>query len=289
MAPSDERAPSGSSSTSNLAFLASPVVLAFVGGMVSSSVVWYSIGRMLRGEGGGGEKDTTFSWVSMNDFKHRIGELPGLPRRAHWPWDRRRSSSNITTSDSTAKGRKESTQERSQLGTSPASSTTTTHLKSDLCIGSIFGLDVGGSLGKLVYFEQESSTIESTTETSSMMGRQHSRQRAYRTAASAQAVLLARRGLVRLNSAEETADHGHHRNYVLHRQRSHSQENLSCSYRQLRKNPEQQQRRSSVTEASSSPSLTKPELHHSALSDEDVQNLHRLRQECLCRNPSLLA
>lgn len=163
---------------------------------------------------GGSSRDTMpdssplfLRWPSMDELKSRIGELPssywhslgGTPtttaiRRTPWPWDRKatrsRSQSPTITAPPTSSG--EVHLPAPPLPQPPPPDTAPNHnstLKSEVCIGSIFGLDVGGTLAKLVYFEQKSEQrYDSQFRTSSM------RDRWYRSSASAQAVLLARRG-----------------------------------------------------------------------------------------------
>ena len=104
------------------------------------------------------------------------------------------NAANTLEDNNTAKGIKRSATQNSNNDNN--------NKKSDLCIGSIFGLDVGGTLSKLVYFEK--GKTESITE--------HHRERLYRNAASARAVLLARRGATnnwRTNAVRTTiAGHG---------------------------------------------------------------------------------
>jgi len=137
--------------------------LSFVGGILASSLVWWQLSTTTEQE----VRALAPHWMALQDWKRkmeetlqrvktledlkellrdvsgdissRIGELPGLSKRRRWPWDRRRPR-----------------RERQTSTLSPASSRTTAeeNMKSDLCIGSIFGLDVGGTLAKLVYFEQ---------------------------------------------------------------------------------------------------------------------------------------
>jgi len=107
-------------------------------------------------------------------YYNHIGELPPpLKRRSHWPWQtrkRRLSPRNEVTSS-----QEEEEEKRSMsLGTSSFGSTSAEPVsdaknsninhnqidndehEKEFCIGSIFGMDVGGTLAKLVYFEQKS-------------------------------------------------------------------------------------------------------------------------------------
>jgi pantothenate kinase len=116
--------------------------------------------------------------MSVEEIRSRVGELPSLrrsPTRKHWPWNRsktnRGKASNVNNSPPQ----------------SPLFGPSENSKKSDFCIGSIFGLDVGGTLAKLVYFEQRTENAEANFVPF--------RERIYRSSASAHAVLLARRGV----------------------------------------------------------------------------------------------
>eukprot|EP00977_Amphora_coffeiformis_P016193 scaffold4940_cov163-Amphora_coffeaeformis.AAC.8 len=87
---------------------------------------------------------------TAEDLKSRIGELPRQIRR-QWPWQTlgRRQTSKASDVDF----------EDDAFSFDSANSVTSTtpapaEDKSGFCIGSIFGLDVGGTLAKLVYFEE---------------------------------------------------------------------------------------------------------------------------------------
>jgi type II pantothenate kinase len=94
----------------------------------------------------------------------RIGELPHSIQRTRWPWDRmKRSSSHSDSSDERLGNGNplsavESVADRDDMEkadlSANAESTDFSDEKSSLCIGAIFGLDVGGTLAKLCYFEQ---------------------------------------------------------------------------------------------------------------------------------------
>lgn len=169
---------------------------------------------------------------SLDGIRNRIGELPGLSRRRRWPWDRSRAKSKKPEVE---------TPIRSGDGIQPPE--LITRDKSDLCIGSIFGLDVGGTLGKLVYFEQKSAvnTLNEST------GTPHHRERTYRAAASAKTVLMAR------------ADHRREKASLF----------PSTSFSSTTPEP-------SSAERVRSGGLSK---RHSRRSSEDLANLNRLRQE----------
>ena len=167
--------------------------LAFLAGVLSTAAAWCAIDyrrrrrRRRRDEQSYYEDyededvDASFlRWVRTNvvdDIKTRIGELPSVHRvrRTHWPWDREKKNRSPRRSVSPETERHPPSQEVNE--------------KSDFCIGSIFGLDVGGTLAKLVYFEQKAEQSSATSEFHPL------RERMYQRNASAQAVLLARRGV----------------------------------------------------------------------------------------------
>lgn len=126
----------------------------------------------------------------------RIGELPISFKRTHWPWEtiRRKMSSGGGSEGTNADGtvavvdegenpkpenggsslptRKEAPVVETVNGddddnsvSHDAKNATAEHEgnaepEKKLCIGSIFGLDVGGTLGKLVYFEQKTAAFD---------------------------------------------------------------------------------------------------------------------------------
>ncbi|KAL3945665.1 MAG: hypothetical protein SGBAC_000233 [Bacillariaceae sp.] len=115
----------------------------------------------------------------------RIGELPHeffTQRRGptHWPWEtirRKLSRGNVGSMYG------ESVEDVSEAEETEEVASTADKEK-ETCIGSIFGLDVGGTLAKLVYFEKKSADYDPVSP----------RERHYHVAASAQAVSVARRG-----------------------------------------------------------------------------------------------
>lgn len=118
-------------------FWTAPTTISFIAGAAGASIVWYFTSTPnISGE----EALEVF-----RDLKYRIGELPSIRKRRRWPWDRRRSTSKESGDASNSKISSYSTKELPDTGKD-----------SDTCIGSIFGLDVGGTLAKLVYFEQKS-------------------------------------------------------------------------------------------------------------------------------------
>ena len=149
----------------------SDVLLSFVAGAVSSSLLWWTLTRLRH-------QNTDASWridhpAWVEEIKSRIGELPS--KRMRWPWDKKRASSLDNN-----------TQEDDDDTPTPSPPPLSPQDKTGLCIGSIFGLDVGGTLAKLVYFEQRSTEVHSSH-----------REQAHHRAVSAKLVLQARRGMPR--------------------------------------------------------------------------------------------
>ena len=227
----------------------SPTLISFAAGVLSSSAVWYYANAQRRrrelAQAGeqqplGDNKEAPFlSWaVSMDDIKSRIGELPSLRRRQRWPWDRRRT--RISEDSDTLVKPDDATEPSSPVDE-----------KSGFCIGSIFGLDVGGTLAKLVYFEERPEYCDTEN-----VGH---RERSYQHSASAQAVLMARRGLV------EDKNNG----IKPYRKRAQSQ-NTPYSPRRIRKiiTPKVKRTRSGKGLES-----------HSMASEKDLESLYKLRQE----------
>jgi len=113
------------------------------------------------------------------EWKKNIGELPheffASRKVKHWPWETIRRS--ITRQESTI---------YDDLGEETSTSETEDEeAKTDkeTCIGGIFGMDVGGTLAKLVYFEKKPTNYHPVSP----------RERHYHIAASAQAVSVTRR------------------------------------------------------------------------------------------------
>lgn len=161
-------------------------------------------------------------------FSDRIGELPSRASsgrtRGRWPWDRiRRSLSSSLGIDEGGGGgnsdvdggdaRNESIKDAA--GSPPSSSPDVADETADRagttrggdgagaagggadpskgpCIGSIFGLDIGGTLAKMVYFERQESRADELRAAD--VYRKRWRREHYHQAASARAVLAARRG-----------------------------------------------------------------------------------------------
>ena len=150
----------------------SPLILSFLAGATSSTVIWLILSRIRRkGADDEAGMDHT-AWVG--DIKSRIGELPA--KRMRWPWDKH--SQTVLPSEEDEPGETFPPQPPPPPPLSPRE-------KTGLCIGSIFGLDVGGTLAKLVYFEQR------LNEHHPRISR---REQLYHQRASAHVVLEARRG-----------------------------------------------------------------------------------------------
>lgn len=300
-------------------------------------------------------------WMSIDDLKSRIGELPSLRRRTRWPWDRmkRSNSKNGTPNETVEEHRKEAStsseaalEQKLHVGQmipliddsfGPMSLMTSATAsgedgdeginapiakndanssmdKSGLCIGNIFGIDVGGTLAKLAYFEQkEESTIaddyvSSPSTASSKFP--HNRERLYRRRASARAVIMARRAVAGDGWGRMIGKQPSHRytqsnnafeppsmpstptSLPLRRERSHSltdspsKGRVSPSYTPpnngLSDNSAQQncamhRHRQKDSLISSSTPLKGHIIRksHSSSSDDDLENLKLLRQESL--------
>lgn len=161
----------------------SPLVLSFLAGAVSSTLICWTL-RL------GRDDDQPPSWMrrsisSVEDITSRIGELPSrASKRCRWPWDKTKHRSHqVEDEGESGKPRLPSTPVRVQDKTGP-------------CIGSIFGLDVGGTLAKLVYFEQSNMADELPASV-------HREQAAYHRAASAQVVLEAHKSPIRKRTSSE--------------------------------------------------------------------------------------
>jgi type II pantothenate kinase len=170
----------------------------FVGGAVSASLLWYvftSLHHQQHEEVNDEEEDnlslpTQLQYIfmsSVDDFTSRIGELPRrIIRKTQWPWrtlGRRRKQADIDNNQDNNGTNKTVVKEKTRNRTndeendndelSNSSSleeineddddgrlSSVSSDKSGFCIGSIFGLDVGGTLAKLVYFEETSQPHE---------------------------------------------------------------------------------------------------------------------------------
>lgn len=147
-------------------------LVCFVAGAASSTLVWWTLSR-------GRDNQDKQNW--MEEIKSRIGELPNSTKRVKWPWDEqhRRRSSGVSEHE-------DENETTTEENTPPPPPPLSPQEKTGLCIGSIFGLDVGGTLAKLVYFEQRPHDLQQ--DSPSHRNLQHHR------AASAKLVLQARRG-----------------------------------------------------------------------------------------------
>lgn len=192
-------------------------------------------------------KSSDPSWIES--VKHRIGELP-LPRKRRWPWDklpRKNSMEDNHNNEST------SSSQVKDLNDDPhGNNSSPQQEKKELCIGSIFGLDVGGTLAKLVYFEQRSTEYHPET----------AREKHYHQAASALAVEKARRSrsytddtFLAPNRAVDTNGFQHHQELHLHQQQTEQ----VCK-------------------------ITQGLRIHSKLSEQDLSRLGDIRQESLPDN-----
>lgn len=218
----------------------------------------------------------------------RIGELP-RPRRTHWPWDRPKTvtpprilSSKVMPQqgeeDTTTKTSTNSLPKTSQHVAATDDLISAPEIKSTLCIGSIFGLDVGGTLAKLAYFETAALMRDNNTSVTDALPRH--RDRLYRSRASAQAVCMARR------RRSDGSTHHYERSTTHHYSTSPSFPGI-----------QQRKRRSKSlctgSRGSELHSISTPIINgyrndksphplrrqHSSTSDEDLKILNMLRQE----------
>lgn len=148
----------------------------FVAGAATASLVWY-VGTFWWWRNGREEEKsnntdddmslpTNLQYIimsSVDDLTSRIGELPHRIRRTRWPWQTLRRNKSSDTLE-------EEEDDDGLLGSESNNSTASTldpEDKSGFCIGSIFGLDVGGTLAKLVYFEEVKNGNSNNNNTSS--------------------------------------------------------------------------------------------------------------------------
>jgi len=147
---------------------------------------------------------------TMADIQKHIGELPRRLKRKHWPWETIRRKVMGEESDSDDNSLEETLMHAQTLNEASESSVSGTadnetqtqdattipseveagskqkkKEEKQLCIGSIFGLDVGGTLAKLVYFEKKSLD-------SDPLYTRTLREKQYAQALSAQTVIMAR-------------------------------------------------------------------------------------------------
>ena len=212
---------------------------------------------------------------AVEDIRSRIGELPaGMVTRTHWPWEtihknKQQQPSSSSSSLPLPDGPMKLTPENSEpVPENP-----------ELCIGSIFGLDVGGTLAKLVYFEQR--------QDSDMELPKHGvgiRERLYHRAASAQAVIKARRG-----HPQSATHNGHHHHHHLPRQHNRSASMVERPLRERSFSSGLLRRKlSTASDNCSAAVVVAMEMDskehrqpgvHTVDSNDDLENLYRLRQE----------
>jgi len=178
-----------------------PVVVSFLAGVTSASVLWYASAKFhaqTAQNAASQEASKQQGW--LRDIQSRIGELPSLQRRQHWPWNRKsRSNSSSNPSSPNTSTHSSSMQDIPTPDSIPPPPSPMDKM-SGPCIGSIFGLDVGGTLAKLVYFENKSEPDDPQS-----MGY---RERTYRSSASAQAVVMARRAAATNNHMHRWGSRG---------------------------------------------------------------------------------
>lgn len=156
----------------------SPLILSFLAGATSSTIIWLLLSRGQREKTGSNDEEAGRVHAALEeDITSRIGELPASTKRVRWPWDKQKQSSSPSSKEEDEPGE---TTISPPLPLSPRE-------KTGLCIGSIFGLDVGGTLAKLVYFEQRQNEHYPGNNISH-------REHLYHRRASAHVVLEARRG-----------------------------------------------------------------------------------------------
>jgi pantothenate kinase len=232
------------------------------------------------------------------DLRSRIGELPKSPlhhaaARGHWPWEtirqrlvrsmssRQAADFQTRQEDDDDDDEKENVADDTETETDPGESARATAEKKGFCIGSIFGLDVGGTLGKLVYFEQRPPDYDPLSL----------RERHYSAAASAREVLMARRAEDD-NSAGSSSGATHSGDKSggprIRRRRSFSLGQMGWAkeleqeqQQRLQQAQKQQHRHSSQPQLSGTHSHQHESKHpvHSDASNEDLKRMYHLRQE----------
>lgn len=164
----------------------------FIAGVLTASLVWslgWATRRIIfphepkseldheRDEDSDDESSSSTTDVA-NSFPPFTPNYSSPPRKgsARWPWDKLRNAMlNVSAKSDNA-------------------SSTTAKNKTGNCIGEIFGLDVGGSLTKLVYFEQQIQEYKRRELHEGLHRREH-----YAAAASALEVLQVRRSASSIN------------------------------------------------------------------------------------------
>ena len=217
---------------------------------------------------------------AVEDIRSRIGELPaGIATRSHWPWETIHKNKSLHSNSNNTKD--------SGLPDGPMKLTPDKKIDAaknpELCIGSIFGLDVGGTLAKLVYFEQRP---DQDMEQQQQQQQQSAggRERLYHRAAAAQAVLNARRG------HSPSPQKHHQRSASMEerplRERSFSagllKRKLSTAHTLDTASNDSQNNTNNNAGAVAMEMDSREHRQsnvHSAASNDDLENLYRLRQE----------
>jgi len=175
---------------------ADPSWLSFIAGALSASLVW-SLGwaarrilfpqephlRLNRSDDDVSDNESSSSTTGDEDSSLRKSVT-------RWPWDKLRTSMIKASVSLLNLG----------IGDESDVSVVTANDKTGLCIGEIFGLDVGGTLTKLVYFEQQIDEYNRQRSHEGLHRREH-----YTAAASAREVLQARRSESMRNALHNTA------------------------------------------------------------------------------------
>ena len=166
-----------------------PSLVSFVAGALSASLIW-SLGWCARKillshktsrlyyVGSHGDNDVDSDDGSSDEYDSNLeNESTSFRDKMRWPWDKIRRT--VLTASA------------SFLNMDFPEDTTSTgqaYSKTGPCIGAIFGLDVGGTLTKLVYFEQQIQEYKRSGSHEGLHRQEH-----YLQAASALEVLQARR------------------------------------------------------------------------------------------------
>jgi hypothetical protein len=171
----------------------------FVAGLLSASVVW-SLGlaarRILFPRKSLQHKldvdDASDEECSSGDRDYPDNNFPkGEKELVRWPWDKLRKSVMYASASL----------RNINLGDDSDISMATAKNKTGPCIGEIFGLDVGGTLTKFVYFEQGIEEHKRHAAHEGLHRREH-----YNIAASALEVLQARRSSFAVHKTDSNAD-----------------------------------------------------------------------------------
>jgi hypothetical protein len=173
----------------------------FVAGVLSAGVVW-SLGsaarRFLfprissRHELDRDDDDVSAEGGSSGNGDYADDNFPrGGKGLVRWPWDKLRKSVMYASASLL----------NFDLGDDTDLSVSAAKNKTGPCIGEIFGLDVGGTLTKFVYFEQDIEEHKRHSAREGMHRREH-----YNIAASALEVLQARRSSFAAHESDSNAD-----------------------------------------------------------------------------------